>query len=122
MITNCSRCGRGYEESSEETANDPGRLCMPCWHAEKVREAEQRVARMTKSRDADAEYMRKQTEGIETLCGLVDRFIRKVVEGMRPGKEFADYSDKIRDAWRDLGWCDYCGNLGCDGSCREDDR
>lgn len=29
-ITNCPRCGACYEESSEESANDPLRLCRTC--------------------------------------------------------------------------------------------
>jgi len=30
-ITTCSRCGDLYEESSEESANDPERLCSICF-------------------------------------------------------------------------------------------
>lgn len=30
-ITTCTRCGKGYEESSEEAANAPERLCHRCW-------------------------------------------------------------------------------------------
>lgn len=30
-ITTCSKCGKAYEESSEEQANAPGRLCTPCY-------------------------------------------------------------------------------------------
>lgn len=29
--TTCTRCGRLYSESSEEAANEPGRLCIPCY-------------------------------------------------------------------------------------------
>jgi hypothetical protein len=29
-ITTCSRCGRAYEESSEESANAPRRFCGSC--------------------------------------------------------------------------------------------
>lgn len=30
-ITTCMGCGTCYEESSEEAANDPNRLCMTCF-------------------------------------------------------------------------------------------
>lgn len=30
-ITICTDCGCCYEESSEEAANAPDRLCSPCW-------------------------------------------------------------------------------------------
>jgi hypothetical protein len=33
-VTTCPVCGDCYQESSEEAANDPSRLCWPCWHAE----------------------------------------------------------------------------------------
>jgi hypothetical protein len=29
--TTCTNCGTCYEESSEESANDPNRLCAPCF-------------------------------------------------------------------------------------------
>jgi len=32
-ITNCSKCGCAYEESSEETARHPNRLCFKCYDA-----------------------------------------------------------------------------------------
>ena len=30
-ITVCPECGKGYEESSEEEANNPNRLCRECY-------------------------------------------------------------------------------------------
>jgi len=30
-ITTCTKCGKGYEEHSEEAANAPERLCFSCW-------------------------------------------------------------------------------------------
>lgn len=30
-ITTCTNCGSLYEDSSEESANDPNRLCMSCF-------------------------------------------------------------------------------------------
>jgi hypothetical protein len=30
-VTTCSACGAIYEESSEEAANHPNRLCSRCW-------------------------------------------------------------------------------------------
>lgn len=30
-ITNCTACGKAYEEQSEESANDPSRLCLACF-------------------------------------------------------------------------------------------
>ena len=122
MITTCPKCGRNYEETSDETANDPARLCMPCWHMSKVQEAERKVAQIEKERDIDRKYMREQSDGIATLCGLVDRFIRRVTEGLRPSEEFAKAIHGIRDAWDKLGWCENCGQMGCPGDCREDDR
>lgn len=35
MITTCTKCGKAYEESSNETANEPGRLCGPCYFEDK---------------------------------------------------------------------------------------
>jgi hypothetical protein len=32
-ITICPACGDCYQEFSEEAANDPRRLCWPCWQA-----------------------------------------------------------------------------------------
>lgn len=32
-ITTCTACGKAYEESSEELANDPIRLCLSCFDA-----------------------------------------------------------------------------------------
>lgn len=32
-ITTCSACGGLYEESNEETANEPNRLCRQCHEA-----------------------------------------------------------------------------------------
>ena len=29
--TNCLKCGKCYEEQSEEQANSPARECMDCW-------------------------------------------------------------------------------------------
>lgn len=29
-VTTCSKCGKLYEESSEECANEPGRMCTSC--------------------------------------------------------------------------------------------
>ena len=122
MITTCPKCGRNYEETSDETANDPGRLCMPCWHMSKVQEAEREVKRLERERDSDAKYMREQSEGIAKLCGLVDRFIRDVVDGLRPSEKFGKACREIHAAWRELGYCDYCGQVGCPGDCREEDR
>lgn len=39
MITTCTNCGKGYYESSEEMANEPGRLCMACWNQAKAANA-----------------------------------------------------------------------------------
>ena len=33
-ITNCPFCGKAYEESSEEEANNPYRKCMECYKKE----------------------------------------------------------------------------------------
>lgn len=30
-ITTCAKCGKLYEESSDENANRPDRMCPPCW-------------------------------------------------------------------------------------------
>lgn len=30
-ITTCTACGKPYEESSEEAANDPNRICLGCF-------------------------------------------------------------------------------------------
>lgn len=30
-ITTCSKCGRAYEEQSEERANEPNRKCLDCY-------------------------------------------------------------------------------------------
>ena len=30
-VTTCTNCGGCYEESSEDSANDPNRLCMHCF-------------------------------------------------------------------------------------------
>lgn len=30
-ITTCTGCGKLYEEQSEEEANNPNRLCLPCF-------------------------------------------------------------------------------------------
>lgn len=30
-ITSCTGCGRAYKESSEESTNDPNRLCLFCF-------------------------------------------------------------------------------------------
>ena len=32
-ITTCTHCGNCYESISEEDANDPNRLCLPCFDA-----------------------------------------------------------------------------------------
>jgi len=32
-ITTCTRCGKLYEESSGERADEPDRLCTACWRA-----------------------------------------------------------------------------------------
>jgi hypothetical protein len=34
-ITNCTRCGELYEEQSDESANDPARVCLTCHHIAK---------------------------------------------------------------------------------------
>lgn len=122
MITTCPKCGRNYEETSDETANDPGRLCMPCWHMSKVQEAERKVERMEKEREIDAKCARERFEKIEHLCRLVDAFGHKIVEGLRPSPEYGKVWHEIFLAMRDLGYCDYCGTMGCCGDCREDDR
>jgi hypothetical protein len=31
MITTCTNCGKLYEERGMEAANDPSRLCNPCY-------------------------------------------------------------------------------------------
>lgn len=31
-ITTCSNCGHLFEAGSEEEANEPGRLCLTCFH------------------------------------------------------------------------------------------
>ena len=31
-ITSCPRCGRLYEEASEEQANSPNRCCLDCFN------------------------------------------------------------------------------------------
>lgn len=33
-ITTCTQCGKLYEESSEEYANEPNRLCLACWRSQ----------------------------------------------------------------------------------------
>ena len=35
-ITTCSKCGKCYEESSEERANEPDRLCHECYSKEHI--------------------------------------------------------------------------------------
>lgn len=30
-ITNCTACGKAYEELSEESSNDPNRICLGCF-------------------------------------------------------------------------------------------
>lgn len=37
-LTNCPKCGTCYEESSEEQANSPARVCMNCWMAARTEE------------------------------------------------------------------------------------
>ncbi len=37
-ITNCTKCGKLYEDQSEESANDPERLCYPCFEADDGKE------------------------------------------------------------------------------------
>jgi hypothetical protein len=37
-ITTCSKCGRLYEEASEEASNNPDRLCLGC-HRESLGDA-----------------------------------------------------------------------------------
>lgn len=36
-ITTCLKCGKVYEESSNEEANSPYRRCLACWDAERKR-------------------------------------------------------------------------------------
>lgn len=121
MLTTCTRCGRVYEETSDETANDPGRLCMPCWYLSKVQEAERAVKRLERERDSQAKYMQEQSEEIKKLCRLVDRFIRDVVDGLRPSEKFGKACHEIHAAWRELGYCDHCGQMYCNGECQEED-
>jgi len=35
-ITTCTICGHSYEESSEDTANAPERLCSACFRQRKI--------------------------------------------------------------------------------------
>jgi len=35
-ITTCSHCGWLYEEKSEEEANKPDRLCVPCFRGAQI--------------------------------------------------------------------------------------
>lgn len=34
-ITTCTVCSKAYEESSEERAHEPDRLCLVCWRRRK---------------------------------------------------------------------------------------
>ena len=38
-VTTCTTCGRIYEESSEERANEPRRECSECFAARRYRDA-----------------------------------------------------------------------------------
>lgn len=42
-ITTCLKCGKGYEECSEEEANSPDRMCPACWQSTSVDEARNRI-------------------------------------------------------------------------------
>lgn len=54
-ITNCPKCGRCYEETSEEEANAPSRRCSTCWHeqhtADERRAVDEAYALVGKLRD-----------------------------------------------------------------------
>ncbi len=41
-MTTCTRCGKCYEEGSEEAANLPTRECSTCWHRRQEADREER--------------------------------------------------------------------------------
>lgn len=45
MITTCPKCGKCYEEQSEEEANSPSRECMDCWGKARTKENLRRYER-----------------------------------------------------------------------------
>jgi hypothetical protein len=86
----------------------------------KVQEAERQVARLQKELESAAKRAHERSEKIEQLCRLVDNFGHRIVKGLRPSPEYGKVWQAVSLAMRDLGYCDYCGTIGCDGNCRED--
>lgn len=65
-ITNCPKCGKCYEETSEETANSPSRECTDCWAAARAEE--------------NAFYERAYQDAI---TGADQRATAKLIEGLK---------------------------------------
>ena len=94
--TTCPRCGSCYEESSDEQANSPDRLCNSCWQTA-ARSYQQRVPAPEKRIANTCRSCGKEILWLTTASGKKMPVDAETVEHgddvFQPGRHVSHFSD-----------------------------
>lgn len=94
--TTCPRCGSCYEESSDEQANSPDRLCNSCWQTA-ARSYQQRVPAPEKRIANTCRSCGREIVWLKTAAGKNMPVNAETVEPgddvFQPGRHVSHFSD-----------------------------